>query len=118
MYQSSSSDKYRYPGKAGDAYGGGLILLVVGGELHIAGQITANGGNGASVTPGNYGVGGEGGGGGGGILALLHKGALYLSGNVTANGGTAGTGGTESAVDGSIGTVYVHQVDAELNVLT
>lgn len=121
MYQSSSSDKYRYPGKAGNAYGGGLLLLVVGGELHIAGQITANGGNGASVTSGNHSAGGAGGGGGGGILALLHKGALYLNGNVTANGGAAGTAGTgvsDSAVDGSVGTVYVHQVDAELNVLT
>ena len=121
MYQSSSSDKYRHPGKAGNAYGGGLLLLVVGGELHIAGQITANGGNGASATSGNYSVGGAGGGGGGGILALLHKGALYLNGNVTANGGAAGTAGTgvsDSAVDGSVGTVYVHQVDAELNVLT
>lgn len=95
-----------------------MLLLVVGGELTIAGLVTANAGPGASNTGGNYNGSGGGGGGGGGILAILHRGSLYLSGNVTANGGTAGTGGDTLAVAGSIGTVYVHQVDDELNVVT
>ena len=117
-YSRDSEDVYRHQGRAGDAYGGGLLLLVVGGELTIAGLVTANAGSGASNTGGNYNGSGGGGGGGGGILAILHRGSLYLSGNVTANGGTAGTGGNTSAVAGSIGTVYVHQVDDELNVVT
>lgn len=122
-YQYNNATRYRdIPGLAGDAYGGGLVLLVVGGNLSVAGTITANAGNGASAgtREGMIG-GGPGGGGGGGIIAVLAKGTIDLSGSITANGGLSGVNHSDvtvAAQNGSIGTVYVHQVDNDLNVLT
>lgn len=96
-------------GGAGNAYGGGLILLVVGGSLTIgpSGLITANGGNGGAAGHiGSY----AGGGGGGGIIALLANNPITLLGNLTANGGKTGAVGTPG-VDGSVGTIYTAHMD-------
>ena len=123
FYSHDGAMVYRdKPGIAGDAYGGGLVLLVVGGNLSVAGAITANAGNGADArTVGGATGGGPGGGGGGGIVAVLVKGVNDLNGSITANGGLSGVNHhyvTVAAQNGSIGTVYIHQVDDELNVVT
>ena len=81
-------------GTAGQTGTGGVLILIVGGNLTIggAGKIEANGmkgGDGGSnnvVGPGRS----TGGGSGGGVCIVLHKGTLTNSGSITANGGTGG----------------------------
>lgn len=110
-------------GLPGDAYGGGLLLLVVGGNLTVNGVIRANGGNGAdgpdtdTWSPAGESEAGGGGGGGGGILALLYAGHLSLGGNLLANGGYCGASYRKGS-DGAVGTVQVTKVDKNLGALT
>lgn len=119
-YNTSTDQIYRYPGAAGDAYGGGLLMLVVGGTLKIHGKITANGGNGADVTGAAYGMPGGGGGGGGGVLAILYKNIDVIQGSVSVVGGVGGRWPMNpydecTGKDGSTGTTHISQVDDELN---
>lgn len=126
------------PGNAaeGDAYGGGALWLIVGGNIIINGSISANGGNGGDNSLSsaynndiNYSVGGAGGGGGGGLICVLHRGSIQLNGNITANGGSKGSrtyngstgkysGIDTNAVNGSVGTIYIHQVNDDGDLVT
>ena len=64
---------------------GGLIWLVVGGDLTITGSIVAKGKNGGG---GHYYA--AGGGSGGGAIMILYAGTLSNSGTVSASGGSGG----------------------------
>ena len=89
---------------------GGLIILVVGGNLTIgaSGKITTEGSRSGSSSGGN-----EwhcpGGGSGGGNIVIAHKGTYTNNGTVTANGGVAGThsysGNSRSGGNGGNGSV-------------
>ncbi|MDR2515664.1 MAG: hypothetical protein LBD02_10765 [Christensenellaceae bacterium] len=118
-WASSGGSTQIYLGENGDAYGGGLILLVVGGALTISGLITANGGNGGNGKGNSSAASGGGGGGGGGIIALLSRNQITLNGNLTANGGNGGTseyGGNYVGLSGSVGTIYNAHLDNDGNV--
>lgn len=101
-------------GGAGN-YGGGVIILLVGGKLTITGTMDCSGGAGGAggANPGvsspvfGGGAGGGAGGGGGGRIFICHKGDFSNTGTLNVNGGTAGSGGvvTDSySVAGSTGT--------------
>jgi hypothetical protein len=95
-------------GLAGNAYGGGLIALVVAGNftLSSAGGMRADGGNGGNGGDGyngssgtGAGAGAGGGGGGGGIILVLYRGALVNSGTMSVAGGQGGGVGTGQAAN-------------------
>lgn len=71
---------------------GGLIILIVGGNLTIGsnGSIVANGNNSGNCSGGNQWH-GSGGASGGGNIVIAHRGSYTNNGSVTANGGTSGT---------------------------
>jgi hypothetical protein len=71
---------------------GGLIILVVGGNLTIgaSGSITTIGSNSGSCSGANAWH-GSGGGSGGGNIVLAYRGTYTNNGTVTANGGQAGS---------------------------
>ena len=75
---------------------GGLLILIVRGNLKIGpnGSITANGITGNTGSPN----GGGGGGSGGGILYVYYGGTLTNNGTVTANGCNGGAAGSPSPV--------------------
>ena len=88
-------------------YGGGVVLLYIGGRLVIDGTIKCNGLNGGaggktSLSP--YGDGGDGGGGGGGAIYILHRGTYTNTGVLQVNGGTGGNAG-------GVGSITVIQQD-------
>lgn len=104
-------------GGAGN-YGGGVILLYVGGSLTIDGSIKCNGLNGGAGGTGS--LGGSGGGGaGGGAIYILHRGTYINTGLLQVNGGAAGVGYADisSGIDGAyasaggIGSITVIQQD-------
>ena len=110
------------PGGAGSSGGaagtngtGGILFLVVGGDLTIgaAGTIQANGsaggGGGSSV--------GGGGGSGGGNTVVLYGGTLSNSGAISATGGSGGTAGGDGG-DGGNGSAQTTAVtgDSYLNM--
>ena len=80
------------PGTAPQGNGvGGLLILIVGGNLTIggSGSINANGYQGSGEGPG---AGHSGGGGsGGGKVITLHAGTLSNSGSITSTGGAGGS---------------------------
>jgi|APSaa5957512535_1039671.scaffolds.fasta_scaffold40654_2 hypothetical protein len=88
---------------------GGLIWLVVGGDITIgsSGSITAQGTAGNATTNNNGGTGG--GGSGGGDIMILHAGSYTNTGSVTASGGAGGaSAGGSSAAGGAGGAGGVH----------
>lgn len=92
-----TSDAYRASGGAGN-YGGGVILLYVGGKLVLAGTISCNGlpgGNGGGAYSNIRDCAGAdgAGGGGGGAFYCVHNGAIENSASINVNGGSAGAGG-------------------------
>ena len=92
---------------------GGLIWLVVGGNLTIgaSGVITAVGTDGLPAPGSNGGAGG--GGTGGGAIMILHAGTYTNNGSVTASGGGPGGavgGSSKSGGAGGAGGVHVAQV--------
>lgn len=98
-------------GGAGN-YGGGVIILLVGGNLKITGSIDCSGCNGGSSGVANdytY-QGGPGGGGGGGRIFICHKGDISNTGTLNVNGGSSGSilgknyADTTAAVAGTAGT--------------
>ena len=129
-------------GLAGEAYGGGVIYLIVGGNLTrgSGGILTANGGDGGkSVTgtimrsyadsTGYHGnvYSGSGGGGGGGVICIVHRGTLINGGVLYVNGGLAGVGTqytiwptgavssqtlTSYGSNGSVGSTFIRSFDA------
>lgn len=111
------------PGLAGDAYGGGLLVIFVQGAVRIgsAGEIDADGGVGATISNDRYissaDYPGTGGSGGGGIIALVHTGDYINSGSIHANGGVAPSPPSKYSNRpqsvgnaGSIGSVLVTQI--------
>jgi len=97
--------------------GGGLLYLIVGGDLTISSGATlsANGGSGAGLTgnSSNTWRGCGGGGAGGGAIVLVSKGTYSNSGTVQAIGGiqSVSTGGKDSNTNGGAGgagTVTTH----------
>lgn len=123
------SSEYGKNGNAGNAVGGGLFVLYVGGRFVNAatGVISADGGNGANGTSASKrgeggasgtrnGASGGGGGAGGGIIAVVHTGDYTNQGSIHANGGTRGAAGSSSlvasyATDGSAGPVLITTLD-------
>lgn len=93
-----------HTGTAGSNGTGGLLILVVSGNLYISetGLVSANG------MPGGYGVAG-GGSSGGGIVKILHAKGYSNLGTVQANGGIGGNG-TALGGAGGTGLVSVSQI--------
>ena len=85
---------------------GGLLILIVGGNLTIggSGSIQANGVNGGTgiANPAPHTSYGGGGGSGGGKLLTLHGGTLSNSGTITSTGGSGGVG--DNAANGTFGS--------------
>lgn len=113
---ASSSRSGSSNGSAGDAYGGGMFMLAVGGTLTVNGNVTANGGSGGDggALRGRQRSGG-GGGGGGGLVAIYYKNVNVLQGSISVSGGSGGSGGYQNGTNGSTGTTRISQVDDELN---
>ena len=99
-----------------DSICGGILWLIVKGNLTVnsGGTITAAGGN-SGNTGSSCQQGSTGGGSGGGVLMLLHGGSYTNNGTVTSAGGVAGTYNEASqarGADGGAGSVVVAQVSA------
>ena len=101
---------------------GGLLILIVGGNLTIgaSGIITAQGGNGSYISDpatalysGDYASGG--GQGGGGRIIIAHRGTYTNNGTVTAQGGNADaqieTGNAGAGGYGGNGAISVQSID-------
>jgi hypothetical protein len=96
-------------GAGGTAVGegtGGLLILIVRGNLKIGpnGSIAANG------IAGNTGSGG-GGGSGGGILYVYYGGTLTNNGTATASGGAGGAPGPRDGGAGGAGTAIISKLN-------
>ena len=110
-------------GSAGESGTGGLLILIIRGNLKIGpnGSITANGSAGGSFSPTPAATGGGGGGSGGGILYVYYGGTLTNNGTVTANGGSGGSGGSGGAspgpgASGGTGTVVLSRLNVAFPV--
>jgi hypothetical protein len=93
---------------------GGLLILIVRGNITINGTISNNGrvGGNGSITPGQPAAGG-GGGSGGGRTIIIYGGTYTNAGSVVVNGGSggaaAGPGGTAGGAGGA-GAITVRRV--------
>lgn len=98
----TNTQSVRYYGLPGDAYGGGLLALIVKGTLTIGdtGKLISNGGDGGGISDGSRNQHG-GGGGGGGLIVLLTKNTIANNGSIEVNGGL----GKAAGLDGSVGTI-------------
>lgn len=94
---------------AGQSGIGGLLILVVSGDLTISGSLSSVGTNGGTGLSCNYGQ--YGGGSGGGAVMALYAGTYSLTGSVSVSGGTSGSGVATSG-DGAAGQSHVAQVSA------
>ena len=106
-------------GVAGSDGVGGIIWLVVGGDLTIGGSgtIQANGASGGGITQnpgGNFPQASAGGGSAGGAVFALYNGTLSNSGSITATGGSKGTAAWTCATnyggDGGAGGTHTAEV--------
>ena len=100
---------------------GGLLILIVGGNLTIgaSGLVTVKGGNGAYLSSSNATYGGSygsgGGQGGGGRIIIAHRGTYTNNGTIDSTGGTAdsikedSTGGAGGY--GGTGAITIQQVE-------
>ncbi|MFO0580161.1 MAG: carboxypeptidase-like regulatory domain-containing protein [Polyangia bacterium] len=91
--------------------GGGVLRLIAGKSITIAGQVTANGAGGTS------GGGGGGGGSGGGILVATPD-KIVVSGSITAAGGSGGMGSTSSYKGGDGGSGRVKLLNNGMRMVT
>ena len=101
-------------GQAGGTGTGGLLILIVRGNLKIGpnGSIITNGSNG-----GNGGLtSGGGGGSGGGVLYIYYGGTLTNNGTVTANGGSGGSGPSNVGGSGGAGTLTLSRLNVAFPV--
>ena len=92
---------------------GGLLILIVRGNLRIGpnGSITVNGITGNTAGP----SGGGGGGSGGGILYIYYGGTLTNNGTTTASGGSGGAG-TNPGGAGGAGTAIISKLNTAFPV--
>ena len=91
--------------------GGGLLVLIVRGNITVNGSVLSNGANGgdATNTPGTEQ--GAGGGAGGGRMIILYGGTYTNSGTVTVTGGAAGVGTSPTvAAAGGAGVVTIRKI--------
>jgi hypothetical protein len=90
---------------------GGLLILIVRGNLKIGpnGSIAANG------VAGNTGSSSGGGGSGGGILYVYYGGTLTNNGTVTSNGGSGGVGPATGGAGGA-GTAIISKLNTAFPV--
>jgi len=103
---------------------GGLLILLVGGDLTIgaSGSIEAGGAVGGDSLPGGYGGLGGGGGSGGGKVITLYAGTLANSGTITSTGAVGGyAGGVDgrhgnTAGDGHVVTEVIDAGDSAGNM--
>ena len=105
-------------GTGGTAVGegtGGLLILIVRGNLRIGpnGSIAVNGITG-NTAPGPSG--GGGGGSGGGILYVYYGGTLTNNGTVTSNGGSGGSAITVTSGAGGAGTAIISKLNVAFPV--
>ena len=98
---------------------GGLLILIVRGNLRIGpnGSITSNGSAGNNAF--NIATAGSGGGSGGGVIYVYYGGTLTNNGTVTATGGSGGTaspfgGGTGGS--GGAGTAIISRINTAFSV--
>ena len=93
------------PATSGTSGAGGLLIIIVRGNVSITGTISSNGSNGG---PGGGGANGGGGGGsGGGRIIIVYGGTYSNSGTVQANGGSAGG----PAYSGGAGAITIQKID-------
>ena len=110
------------PSPTGGNGTGGLLILIVRGNLRIGpnGSITANGISGGNGIAGFASAGG--GGSGGGVLYVYYGGRLTNNGTVTANGGSGGLAGTPVAPGtnqggaGGAGTAIIQKLNTAFPV--
>jgi hypothetical protein len=89
---------------------GGLLIIIVRGNISISGTISNNGrsgGNGAGPGPS---PGGGGGGSGGGRTIICYGGTYTNIGSVVANGGFGGSGGGLGAGAGGAGAITIRRI--------
>lgn len=93
------------PATSGTSGAGGLLIIIVRGNVSITGTISSNGSNGG---PGGGGANGGGGGGsGGGRIIIVYGGTYSNAGTVQANGGSAGG----PAYSGGAGAITIQKID-------
>jgi hypothetical protein len=91
---------------------GGLLLLIVRGNITINGTLSSNGATGGDGTrPTSY-AGGGGGGSGGGRIMIIYGGTYTNAGTIVANGGNGGAGapGANNGAAGGAGSTTVKKV--------
>ena len=90
---------------------GGLLILIVRGNISVNGTISSNGSNGGGGTSNTKGCGG-GGGSGGGRITIIYGGTYTNNGSVVANGGSGGPGaGGGSGASGGAGSITTKKVN-------
>lgn len=87
---------------------GGIMWIIVKGDISITGTVAAIGKNGGAATAGEKR--GGGGGSGGGAIMILHGGSYSLSGSLTVSGGNGGAANC-AGVAGGAGSTCVAQVE-------
>lgn len=97
-------------GQPGGDGTGGLLILIVRGNLTIGttGVVSANGASGGAAT---YDGAGSGGGSGGGRILMLHAGSLSNTGSVQANGGQGGQNQFYVGKNGGNGAITLDQIN-------
>ena len=91
------------PATSGTSGAGGLLIIIVRGNVSITGTISSNGSNGG--TGGGGANGGGGGGSGGGRIIIVYGGTYSNSGTIQANGGSG------NPYDGGAGAVTIQKID-------
>lgn len=100
--------------KDGETGTGGLLILIVRGNLKIGpnGSIKTNGSAGGNTAAPD----GCGGGSGGGVLYVYYGGTLTNNGSVTASGGAGGSGGGTGGGAGGAGTSILQKLNTAFPV--
>ena len=97
----------------GTAGVGGLLILIVRGNVTVNGTISSNGGAGGSGNPNPVGGAGGGGGSGGGRIIITYGGTYTNVGTVVANGGNGGSGAPAWTAGGAggAGAITIRKVN-------